>query len=92
MFNCERQFLELVNLELYDHRKILGGQGLSPVCFCDVQAGMNLILMIKWKLIINKKKAYLDTQVNPLVQNTRTKEKQLQKLQMSAKKKKIEWR
>ena len=45
---------------------------------------MNLSLKIMRKLLINKKKAYLDSQV-ALVQNTRTKEKQLQKLKMSVK-------
>ena len=46
---------------------------------------MNLTLKIMWKLIINKKKEYLALQVNALLQNTRTKEKQMEKLQMSAK-------
>ena len=50
-----------------------------------VQAGMNLTREIMWKLITSKKKVYLDSQVNALVQNTRTKEKQLDKLQMSTK-------
>ena len=37
------------------------------------------------KLIINTNKEYLASQVNALLQNTRSKERQMEKLQMSAK-------
>ena len=46
---------------------------------------MNLALNILWKLIINKKKEYRASKVNALLQNTCSKEKQMEKLQMSAK-------
>ena len=44
---------------------------------------MNLIFKILWKLIVDRKKEYLDSQFNTLQQNTDNKERQLKKLQMS---------
>ena len=49
-----------------------------------VQAGMNLILKIMWKLIVNKKKEYLNHSQR-FGSECLTKKKQLKKLQMSAK-------
>ena len=39
-----------------------------------------------WKLIVDKKKGYLDFQFNTCQQNGKNKERQLKKLQMSARK------
>ena len=86
-FLCECvQYLKLVNLDVYKYIE----KFWTDKVYCQfvivmlVRAGMNLTFKIVWKFIINKKK-YLDSQVNALVQNTRTKEKQMEKLQMPAK-------
>ena len=51
-----------------------------------IRAGTNLIFKVLWKLIVDKKKEYLDAQFNTLNQNTETEERQLKKLQMLASK------
>ena len=51
-----------------------------------LSACMNLIFKILWKIIVDKTKEYLDSQYNTLQQNTQSKQKQLKKLQMSARK------
>ena len=88
LFNCEWQYLKLVNLDLY--------QIIEPFwqgkMFCQfaivvlVRAGMNIIFKILWKLIVDQKKEHLNSQLYTLQQNTANKERQLKKLQMSARK------
>ena len=45
-----------------------------------------MIIKILWKLIVDKKKEYLDSQLNTFQQNTVNNEQQLKHLQKSARK------
>ena len=52
-----------------------------------IRTGTNLIFKsVLWKLIVGKKKDYLDSQFKTLYQNTENKERQLKKLQVLASK------
>ena len=93
LLNCEKQGLNFVNLDVY---KIIENFWTDKdyyqfVIVMLVRAGVNRTLKIMWKLIINKKKEFLAWQVNALLQNTRSKEKQMEKLQM-LRKNRLEWR
>ena len=87
LLNCETRYLKLINLELYQVIEPFW-QGKMQCQFVKVvliRAGVNLIFKILWKLIVDKKKEYLDLHyiITLFEKNTKTKERQLKKLQMS---------
>ena len=60
---------------------------MLPICHSRFNQGRHKSeIQILWKLIVDKKKEYLDSQFNTLQQNTEYKERQLKKLRMSARK------
>ena len=88
-FNCELQYLKLINLELYQlvepfwHDKMY----CQFVIVVLIRVEMNLIWKIFWRIIIDKKQEYLDSQYNyTLQQNTKNKERELKTMQESARK------
>ena len=87
-FYLSHKYLKLINLELYQVIEPFW-QGTMCCQFVTVdliRAGTNLRFKILWKLIVDKKKEFLDSQFNTLQKNTEDKESQLKKLQMSARK------
>ena len=67
-FHCELQDLKLLNLELYQIIEPFwqGKMYCQYIIVVLIRAGANLIFKILWELIVDKKKEYLDSQLNTL--------------------------
>ena len=77
LFNGEKQYLKLITLDLYQIIEPFwqGKMYCQFVKVALIRAGANVIFKILWKLIVDKKKEYLDSQYNTLRKNTKAKEK-----------------
>ena len=84
LLNCEKQYLKLINRELYEMIERFWRHSVLSICYCG-PCRNEPYLQVPVEVGHQQKKEYLANQLNTLQQNTENKEKQLKNLQMSAK-------